>query len=57
LFKPEEDIFESILDGLLISPHLESDDFFHIVQGVLYYVSKVLEISQTLGLGRLAEDL
>jgi hypothetical protein len=55
--EPDKNIVKSVLDCLLLTPHLELYDFFHIMQGVLNYVTEVLEIPQRLGIRWLAEDL
>ena len=39
------------MHGLLLGPHLEVDGLLHVMQGVLYYVAEVFEISERFGEG------
>ena len=41
-----DDVVEGLLDGLLLTPDLQVNGFFRIMQGVLNYVREVPEIAQ-----------
>ena len=45
-----DDVVEGLLDGLLLTPDLQVNGFFRIMQGVLNYVGEVLEIAQRHGI-------